>query len=497
MGKRFNKVLVANRGEIACRIIQTLQEMGITAVTVYSDADRSALHVRQADEAYHLPGVKPGETYLNQDAIIAICRQHGVDAVHPGYGFLSENAAFAEACGKAKITFIGPKPEVIRAMGDKIIAKQAMEKAGVPVVPGWAGEAKTDFRTIEKEAGRIGYPVLVKAAAGGGGKGMRRVDRREDLRAAWEAAAREAQSAFGDARVFLEKYVVKPRHIEFQIFGDEHGNAAHLFERECSIQRRHQKIIEESPSPALTPALRAKMGEAALKAARTLGYTNAGTVEFILSDTGEFYFLEVNTRLQVEHPVTEMVTHRDLVRLQVLIAQGEPLPFAQDDLSQDGHAIECRIYAEDPAANFMPAVGKLQKYRLPVGANIRVDNGFPEGHEVTVYYDPMLAKLIVWGKDRNEAIDRMRWALSRYVVLGVTTNIEFLHRIIDHPKFAAGKIHTHFLDENPIEASDDAVPDEALIIAALGQPRQAAAASATAETAETSPWQLAGAWRGV
>ncbi len=495
----FKKVLVANRGEIALRIIQTLQEMGITALAVYSDPDRSAPHVRQADEAYHLPGKTPGETYLQGEKIIDLAKRHGVEAIHPGYGFLSENAEFAQACQQAGIVFIGPSPEVIRAMGDKIIAKQTMEKAGVPVVPGWAGELDTDIAVLKKEAQRIGYPILVKAAAGGGGKGMRRVSKEEKLEAALEAAAREATSAFGDARIFLEKYITRPRHIEFQIFGDHHGHIIHLFERECSIQRRHQKIIEESPSPALTPELRQKMGDAAVKAAKALGYTNAGTVEFILSETGEFYFLEVNTRLQVEHPVTEMTTHLDLVRLQVRIAVGEALPYQQADISQDGHAIECRIYAEDPGQNFMPSTGKLEKYVLPLGPNIRIDNGVVEGGEVTVYYDPMLAKLIVWGKTRQHALEKMHWALSHYVALGVTNNIEFLQAIIQHPAFQAGQIHTHFLEEHPIaqEAEQKASAVPAYIIAALASRATQKVTINNTIDQPASPWQLSGTWRNV
>lgn len=493
--KKFKKVLIANRGEIACRVIQSVQEAGMQAVALYSCADKHALHVSLADEAFHLPGNTPTETYLDTAQILKICAESKVDAVHPGYGFLSENTQFAEACEKAGITFIGPTADVIHKMGDKIISKETMIAAGVPVVPGWAGELSTEYSVIEKEADKIGYPLLVKAAAGGGGKGMRRVDQKADLKSALEAAGREAQKAFGDARVFLEKYITRPRHIEFQIFGDSHGSAVHLFERECSIQRRYQKIIEESPSPVMTPELRAKMGDAAVKAAKALGYQNAGTVEFIVSESGEFYFLEVNTRLQVEHPVTEMVTHLDLVRLQLQIAMGEKLPFTQDDLKQSGHAIECRIYAEDTANNFMPSVGKLQKYRLPQGSGIRVDNGYPEGYEVTVYYDPMLAKLIVWGEDRGAAIAKMRWALDHFVALGVTTNIEYLKKILDHPEFVAGKIHTHFLDEHAISVNDQP-PPEVFAVAALAGQKSVASNGNGQGSVQTSPWQLAGHWRG-
>ena len=497
-GKMFRKVLVANRGEIAVRVMQTLQEMGIKAVALYSDPDAQAEHVRLADEAIHLPGNTPGETYLQADKILELAKARGVEAVHPGYGFLSENENFARACAKAGIVFIGPSPEVIRDMGDKIIAKSVMETAGVPVVPGWSGEADANPDDIQKKGDAIGYPLLVKAAAGGGGKGMRLVHKSDELKAALEAAAREAKSAFGDARVFLEKYITKPRHIEFQIFGDSQGNAVHLFERECSIQRRHQKIVEETPSPALTPELRAKMGDAAVKAAKAIGYTNAGTVEFILAENGEFYFLEVNTRLQVEHPVTEMTVHQDLVRAQLLVASGEPMPFTQAELAQDGHAIECRIYAEDPARNFMPGIGKLEKYRLPHGANIRVDNGVREGGEVSVYYDPMLAKLIVWGKDRSAALEKMSWALRHYPILGVANNVEFLRAIIEHPVFVSGDIHTHFLEEHPIITDGGDVPPEALILGALSNKivKKAVALSGNSEeAADNSPWTNGGAWR--
>jgi acetyl-CoA carboxylase biotin carboxylase subunit len=497
----FQKVLVANRGEIAVRVMRTLQEMDIATVALASDPDRDAEHVRTADAVILLPGQKPSETYLQKEKILAEAKALGVEAIHPGYGFLSENAEFAAACAQAGIVFIGPSPTVIRDMGDKIIAKRLMEQAGVPVVPGWAGDSATDFAVIEAEAGRIGYPVLVKAAAGGGGKGMRLVHGPDALKASFEAAAREAQSAFGDARVFLEKYIVRPRHIEFQIFGDQQGNVVHLFERECSIQRRHQKIIEETPSPALTPALRATMGEAAVKAAKAMGYTNAGTVEFILGEDGSFYFLEVNTRLQVEHPITEMTVHQDLVRLQVMIAAGLPLPFGQADLAQDGHAIECRVYAEDPARNFMPGIGRLDFYRPPVAPFVRLDSGVREGSEVTVHYDPMLAKLVVWGKDRAAALEKMSWALSRFAVLGVANNVAFLKAVIDHPLFISGKVHTHFLEEYPVSTETSDIPAPALVLGALashivktGRPT-ATNGVQDRNTGSLSPWQSSGAWR--
>lgn len=506
----FKKVLIANRGEIAVRVMQTMQEMGIVTVALASEPDRQAEHVRLANEVIELPGQKPAETYLQGEKIIELAVERGVEAIHPGYGFLSENAGFAQACAKAGIAFIGPNPDVIRDMGDKIIAKNLMREAGVPVVPGWSGEANTDFAEIQAQADHIGYPLLVKAAAGGGGKGMRLVHAAGELEAAFAAAAREAQSAFGDARVFLEKYITRPRHIEFQIFGDHHGNVVHLFERECSIQRRHQKIIEETPSPALTPELRERMGQAALTAAKAMGYTNAGTVEFILAEDGSFYFLEVNTRLQVEHPVTEMTVHQDLVRLQVMVAAGEPLPFTQADLKQDGHAIEVRIYAEDPARNFMPGIGTLAFYRPPSGPFIRLDTGVREGSEVTVHYDPMLAKLIVWGKSRDIALQKMNWALSRFAIVGVANNVAFLREIIRHPQFISGKIHTHFLEEYPVTIPE--LPTEAPIPApvamagalasqiakrGVGPPELRAKNNEGQVTllSEFSPWAQGGAWR--
>ncbi len=500
----FKKVLIANRGEIAVRITATLQQMGITAVAVYSEPDRGAPHMLCADEAYPLEGKTSAETYLRGAKIIDIARRHGVDAIHPGFGFLSENDDFAQACADADIVFIGPSPNVIRDMGDKIIAKQKFVAAGVPVVPGWSGKDDATAAELSIEAQKIGYPVLIKAAAGGGGKGMRVVHRAEDFAAAADAAKREANAAFGDGRIFLEKYITSPRHVEFQIFGDTHGNVVHLFERECSIQRRHQKIIEESPSPALTPELRKKMGDAAVRAARAIGYTNAGTVEFILDQSDKFYFLEVNTRLQVEHPVTEMVTHQDLVRAQLLIAAGEKLPFTQESLRQDGHAIECRIYAEDASRNFMPSTGTLLQYRPPVGPSVRVDSGVTNGSEISVYYDPMLAKLIVHDVDREGAISKMIWALRHFVAMGVTTNIEYLCAVLNHPQFRAGKLHTHFLEEHRIGESNKSkgpsngaiVPDEALIAAALAAGAGRVPLRSAANEPETI-WQRAGHWRNV
>ncbi len=489
----FTKVLVANRGEIACRIIKTLQEMRIDAVAVYSEWDKNAPHVALADEAFPLDGQTAAETYLNSAKLVAVAKQAGAEAIHPGYGFLSENAPFAQACIDAGLVFIGPGPKVISAMGDKIIAKKTMTAAGVPVVPGWEGDP-SDKKALEKAAHAVGYPILVKAAAGGGGKGMRLVAKPDELAAAVDSAAREAQKAFGDPRVFLEKYIEKPRHIEFQIFGDHHGNVVHLFERECSIQRRHQKIIEESPSPMMTPALREKMGQAAIEAARAMGYTNAGTVEFIVDPHQNFYFLEVNTRLQVEHPVTEWVTQEDLVRTQLLIAMGEPLPFANPQ--QNGHAVECRIYAEDPDNHFFPSSGTLHVYEEPAGPGIRVDGGVRQGDTVSVHYDPMLSKLSTWGKTRDEAIARMQWALAHYPVLGVTTNIGFLQAVMHDQRFQSGEIDTHFLDSfSPAPVAENPL---ALAIAAIASQKPARPITAGSGSAPAqSPWQLAGAWRQV
>ena len=504
----FKRVLIANRGEIAVRIAQTLQEMGITAVGVHSEPDRRALHVRRMDEAYPLEGKTSGESYLRGDKIIQIAKSHGIDAIHPGYGFLSENEDFAQACLDAGLVFIGPTPSVIRDMGDKIIAKRTMAAAGVPVVPGWSSDGPADVETVRREAGKIGYPVLIKAAAGGGGKGMRVVNSATELPAALESAQREAGNAFGDNRIFLEKYITEARHVEIQIFGDHHGNAVHLFERECSIQRRHQKIIEESPCPALSPAVRAKMGEAGVTAAKAMGYANAGTVEFMLTDSGEFYFLEVNTRLQVEHPVTEMVVRRDLVRAQVLVAAGEKLPFRQEELTQTGHAIECRIYAEDAAKGFLPSIGTIAHYAPPVGPNIRIDSGVTAGSEISVYYDPMLAKLIAWGRTREEAIEKTAWALSRYAVMGVTTNIEFLANVVRHPEFRAGRTTTRFLEKHAIAPNvGETVPDAAYVAAALaargarggGTGRSAALGTnglgASVGGGKGGPWAGASGWR--
>jgi acetyl-CoA carboxylase biotin carboxylase subunit len=463
----FKRILIANRGEIAVRILHACQEMGIAAVTVYSDADAGAMHVRLADSAVRIGPAASRESYLIGERIIAAAKETGCEAIHPGYGFLSENAEFAAAVGAAGLTFIGPRPEAIQRMGLKTEALETVRAAGVPTVPGYqAGGTLADYRAA---CASIGYPVLIKAAAGGGGKGMRVVRAESELEGALEDAQHEAAGAFADDRVFLEKYLEGARHIEFQVFGDAHGNTVHLFERECSIQRRHQKIIEESPSLLLDPELRARMGEAAVNAARSVGYTNAGTVEFIVDAQRNFYFLEMNTRLQVEHPVTEWITGLDLVRLQIRVAAGEPLPFSQSDLSQRGHAIECRVYAEDPSNNFLPAIGPILKSVEPSGPGIRVDTGIATGDAVTIHYDPMIAKLSVYGETREAACERMRWALDHYVILGLTTNIPFLRDVIEHPVFREGKATTGFIPEYlpDWKTPHRDLPDAALILAAL------------------------------
>jgi len=446
----ITRVLVANRGEIALRVIRACREMGIETVAVYSDADATARHVRAADAAVRVGPPPAAESYLNIPALIAAARTSGADAVHPGYGFLSERAAFARACVDAGLIFIGPPADAIERMGSKIGARTLMEQAGVPVVPGRTPADQSDAG-IAAAADAIGFPVLVKASAGGGGKGMRAAHDAATLAEAIPSARREAQAAFGDGTLYVERLIQRPRHIEIQVFADAHGNAVHLFERECSIQRRHQKIVEESPSPVLTPAVRGRMGKAAVAAATSAGYRNAGTIEFLLEgagDTARFYFLEMNTRLQVEHPVTEMVTGTDLVRAQLLVASGRPLPWRQEDLAQRGHAIECRVYAEDPSSGFLPQAGPLALYREPDGPGIRIDSGVEEGTAVPVQYDPMLAKLIASGETRDAAIARAVAALRQFPILGVRTNVAFLIRTLEHPAFRTGDLHTGFVDEH-------------------------------------------------
>ncbi|MCS3755806.1 propionyl-CoA carboxylase alpha chain [Salinibacter ruber] len=442
----FDKVLVANRGEIALRVLRTCHEQGLNTVAVYSTPDRSAPHVRRADEAYHIGPAAAAQSYLDSEAILEAARRSGADAIHPGYGFLSENAAFAEACAEAGVHFVGPPAAAIRAMGDKTAARQLMKEAGVPMAPGTT-DAVASTEEGEEIAEDIGYPVLIKAAAGGGGKGMRIVHEPEHFAGAMDRAQGEAASSFGDGRVFIEKYIEEPRHIEFQILADHHGNTVHLFERECSIQRRHQKVIEEAPSSVLTPEVRREMGEAAVAAAESCGYRNAGTVEFLVDADLNYYFMEMNTRLQVEHPVTEWVTGVDLVAEQLRVAQGEALGYTTDDLSINGHAMESRVYAEDPASNFLPDPGPLKRHSAPSGVGVRVDAGVEEGGEVLIHYDPMISKLTTWGKDRTAAIDRMIRALDEYEVASMATTIPFCRFAMEHEGFRAGDFTTHFVDE--------------------------------------------------
>lgn len=496
----FNKVLIANRGEIAIRILKACQEIGVKTVAIYSDVDEFSPHVHLADESVCLGDPPPSESYLNKSKIISAAVDTGADAIHPGYGFLAENANFAQACKEAGITFIGPHPKVIELMGDKIEAKQKMENAGVSVIPGYHGEKQENAFLIE-QGKKIGFPLLVKAAAGGGGKGMRIVHNERNIEEAIEGAKREAKSSFGSDVVFLEKYLDKPRHIEFQILADEHGNIIHLFERECSIQRRHQKIIEESPSPVMNSELRKKMGEAAVAAARAVGYTNAGTVEFMVDGSLNFYFMEMNTRLQVEHPITEATTGIDIVKWQLRIASGEKLLLGQQDISQRGHAIECRIYAEDPYNGFLPSSGVLTNVEPPMGPNIRNDMGIETGMEVTAYYDPILAKLVVNAENRIDAINKMIWALSNYVVLGITTNIPFLKEVLDHEAFRNGNITTHFIDTyfKDLFVQKSEIPLDALIALSIYDTLHAKPlkkdAAVFSPSDPYSPWKHAGKWR--
>lgn len=449
----FEKILIANRGEIAVRIIRACRELGIGTVAIYSEADRESLHVLLADEAYCVGPAPSAQSYLNIPNIMSTAVLAGVDAIHPGYGYLSEQAHFAEICASHGIKFIGPSAESISRMGDKAAAKETVRAAGVPVIPGSEGPV-SDEKEALAIADEIGYPVLIKAAAGGGGMGMRVVFDRNEFSSAFQVARSEAQAAFGNPDVYIEKAIEMPRHVEIQVLADEHGNIVHLGERECSIQRRHQKIVEESPSPAVTPELRQAMGEAAVNAARAVGYANAGTVEFLLDAHGNFYFLEMNTRIQVEHPVTEAVTGIDLVKQQIRIAAGEPLPFTQDDIKWTGHAIECRINAEDPDRNFMPSPGRISLIHPPSGPGVRFDTGVYSGAMVSPYYDPMFAKLIVHGKDREEAIARARAALQELVVEGIQTNIDFHLRVMDDEAFQRGELSTDFIERrNLLSAS--------------------------------------------
>jgi 3-methylcrotonyl-CoA carboxylase alpha subunit len=487
----FAKLLIANRGEIACRVARTARRLGVRTVAVYSDADANAAHVAACDEAVHIGGPRPQESYLRGDVILEAARRTGAQAVHPGYGFLSENAQFAEACARSGIVFVGPSPAAIASMGSKSAAKSLMEKAGVPLTPGYHG-SRQEADYLLREAERIGFPVLIKAVAGGGGKGMRRVDGAAQFAAALESCQREAAASFNDDRVLVEKYLTTARHIEVQVFGDNHGNAVYLFERDCSVQRRHQKVIEEAPAPGMSLERRRRMGEAAVAAARAVGYSGAGTVEFIV-DEGAFYFMEMNTRLQVEHPVTEMITGLDLVEWQLLVAAGGALPRTQDELSVNGHAIEARVYAEDPARDFLPSIGTLRHLATPTpSADVRIDTGVREGDEITPFYDPMIAKLIVHGDTRETAIARMRDALAQYEVVGVTTNIPFLGRLMRAPSFVEARLDTALIDRErvflfaPAEAPPRAAWDLAMLARSSVRP---------SPRAPSSPWAESGGWR--
>ena len=446
----IKKVLVANRGEIAVRVMRSCREMDIRSVAVYSEADRKSLHVRYADEAYCIGPPPSAESYLNIDKIIAVAKRAGVDAIHPGYGFLSENAAFSERCQKEGIIFIGPSPYSIATMGDKLTARRTMITCGIPVVPG-TSEVIHNAQDAQRITRQIGLPVIIKASAGGGGKGMRLVHYEADLVAAIRAARSEAKAAFGDDTIYIEKYINNPHHIEFQVLADSFGNTIHLFERECSIQRRHQKVVEETPSPLMNPRIREEMGNHAVAAAKAVNYQGAGTIEFIVDDNLNYYFLEMNTRLQVEHPITERVVSVDLVKEQIKIASGEPLSLKQEELRQNGHAIECRIYAEDPDNNFMPSPGLIRHMTEPLGLGIRHDGYVYEGYEIPHYYDPLISKLIVWGTDRDEAIRRMRRALLAYKITGIKTTIKFLERIMENSDFQDGKYNTHFIEDHKKE----------------------------------------------
>ncbi len=467
----MNKILVANRGEIAFRIMKTLRKMGIKTVAVYSEADRNAPHVRYADEAVCIGEAPSSQSYLQGDRIIEVAKELKVEGIHPGYGFLSENAKFAEAVEKSGIQFIGPRPHAIRIMGSKLAAKDAVKNYNIPMVPG-IDEAITDPERAAKIAQEIGFPILIKASAGGGGKGMRIVDKPEDLKEQMDRAISEATSAFGDGSVFIEKYIGSPRHIEIQVLADTHGNVVHLFERECSIQRRHQKVIEEAPSVVLDEETRRRMGEAAIQVAKACDYVGAGTVEFLLDESRNFYFLEMNTRLQVEHPVTELITGIDLVEQQVKVARGERLAFTQEDLHIKGHALELRVYAEDPLNDFLPSVGTLNRYRIPEGQGIRVDNGFEEGMEIPIYYDPMMAKLITYGETREAALQLMLKAIKEYEVQGVETTLPFGKFVFEHNAFRSGNFDTHFVQTHYSPEKIQATREEEARLAALIALRQ-------------------------
>jgi 3-methylcrotonyl-CoA carboxylase alpha subunit len=502
----FRKILIANRGEIACRVITAAREMGVRTVAVYSDADRAARHVALADEARRIGPPEARASYLNAEAILAAARDTGAEAIHPGYGFLSENGNFAAACATAGVIFIGPAPEAIAAMGDKSAAKRLMEKAGVPLVPGYHGENQ-DLAFLQREAGKIGYPVLIKASAGGGGKGMRIVQDAKAFAGALESAKREAKASFHDDRILIERYLERSRHIEVQVFGDTQGDVVHLFERDCSVQRRHQKVLEEAPAPGLSTGQRRQMGEAAVAAAKAIKYAGAGTVEFIAGQDSTFYFMEMNTRLQVEHPVTEMITGLDLVKWQLSIAAGNPLPMKQEELGFRGHAIEARIYAENPAKGFLPSTGTLRHLREPAGIEfryapvaVRVDSGVREGDVITPHYDPMIAKLIVWGEDRGVALGRMRDALAAVEIIGVATNVEFLARTVASKAFSSADLDTGLIERSRAELfpADTGASDEELAAVAFAEllaEEAQAAANARASADPYSPWNIVDGWR--
>jgi len=488
----MEKILIANRGEIALRIMRSAREMGIKTVAVFSEADRNALHVRYADEAICIGPAPSSQSYLSGEKIIAACLKTGAQGIHPGYGFLSENAAFARMVKEAGLILIGPSPEAMEIMGNKLSAKAAAMKYNIPMVPG-TEEAVTDIQIAQERAQEIGFPILIKAAAGGGGKGMRIVEKPADFVEQMDLAVSEAVSAFGDGSVFIERYVSSPRHIEIQVLGDNHGNIVHLFERDCSVQRRHQKVVEEAPSSILSEELRQKMGESAVNAARSCNYTGAGTVEFILDENLDYFFLEMNTRLQVEHPVTEMITGVDLVKEQIKVARGEKLSFKQEDLKIRGHAIEVRVYAEDPANNFLPDIGRLQTYITPKGPGVRVDDGFEQGMEIPIYYDPMIAKLVTYGKDRTEAIERMIRAIDEYHITGIQTTLAFGKFVMQHEAFISGMFDTHFVGKYFLpEYLSTENEEEAMIAALIGAEFMIQTSNTGVNTNQTS---VASSWR--
>ncbi len=496
----FKKILIANRGEIAVRVMRGCRELGISTVGIYSDVDRGSLHIQTADQAVSVGPAPAVESYLNMDRILQAARDTGAEAIHPGYGFLAENAEFVARCEDAGIVFIGPNSQAMALVGDKVRSRQTMEKAGIPIIPGMKGTLP-DAESYSREADKIGFPVMIKASAGGGGKGMRIVRAQEELEAALEAGKREAKAAFGDESVYLERYIEEPRHVEFQVLADNHGRTVHLFERECSIQRRHQKIVEETPSPALDADLQVEMGKTACRVMEVAGYNNAGTVEFLLDGRKNFYFLEVNARLQVEHPVTELVTGMDLVHQQIRLAAGEDLRLEQGTIVQKGHAIECRIYAEDPHNNFLPSSGRVLFLKEPAGPGIRHDSGIFAGCEVPIFYDPILAKLIVWAEDRERACRRMRKALDDYVILGIKTSIDFLKDVIDHPSFRRGETTTNFIPRffsawaGPEQSEE--IRDLALLTAAYQSTRRSRPESAAGSSRPdpVTPWSSLGKWR--